>query len=101
MSDPLTQVVSLLRPRAVLSKQISGAGAWAVSYPDIGHPGFGVVLEGRCQLKIEDREVLTLEQGDFVLTPTSPAFTLSSIEEAEPLGRVSHKFRVARGMLAE
>ena len=31
MVDPLSDVIALLRPRAVFSKVISGAGAWAVA----------------------------------------------------------------------
>ena len=40
MSDPLSQIIQLLQPRAVVSKGISGAGRWAVRYSAFGHPGF-------------------------------------------------------------
>ena len=32
MNDPLSQVISLLAPRTVFSKRISGAGRWGVRY---------------------------------------------------------------------
>ncbi len=32
MADPLSQIITLLRPRAVFSKIISGAGQWGVRY---------------------------------------------------------------------
>lgn len=85
MSDPLTQVIQLLRPRAVFSKGISGAGAWAVRYAEFGQPGFCAVTEGRCRLVVEGEAPVILEEGDFVLLPATPAFTMSGLEPAPPL----------------
>ena len=82
MNDPFSDVIALLRPRAVFAKSISGAGAWAVRYPASGQPGFSVVLEGSCKLAIEGQEPVTLEQGDFVFLPATPAFVMSSFEPA-------------------
>ena len=45
MSDPLSDVISLLRPRAVLSKRISGAGAWGVRYAQFGELDVAVRTE--------------------------------------------------------
>lgn len=84
MSDPLAQVIELLRPRTVFSKGISGAGRWAVSYSAFGHPGFCAVLEGRCRLAVAGEAPVILEAGDFVLLPATPAFTMSSLEKATP-----------------
>jgi len=80
MSDPLSQVIELLAPRAVFSKGISGAGRWAVSYSAFGSPGFCAVLEGRCRLNVDGAEPVVMEAGDFVLLPATPAFTMSSME---------------------
>jgi AraC-like DNA-binding protein len=85
MTDPLAEVITLLQPRAVFSKGISGAGRWAVRYSDYGHPGFCVVLEGRCRLAVDKQEALTLEAGDFVLLPATPGFTMSGFEAATPV----------------
>lgn len=82
MIDPLTQVIQLLRPRAVFSKGISAAGAWAVQYAEFGHPGFCAMLEGRCRLAVEGEAPVILEEGDFVLLPATPAFTMSGFEPA-------------------
>lgn len=84
MSDPLTQVIELLRPRAVFSKGISGAGHWAVRYSAFGQPGFCAVLEGKCRLAVDGEQPVTLENGDFVLLPATPAFTMSGFEPATP-----------------
>ena len=85
MSDPLTEVVQLLQPRAVLANIISGKGDWAVRYSEYGHPGFCILLEGSCLLAVDGHEPITLREGDFVLLPTTPAFTLSSFVPAPPV----------------
>ena len=84
MSDPLSDFVHLLRPRAVFSKGIIGAGRWAVRYSEFGQPGFCAVLEGSCLLAIDGHPALTLEEGDFVLLPATPGFTMSGFEAATP-----------------
>lgn len=85
MADPLSDVVRLLRPGAVFSKGISGAGRWAVRYAAFGQPGFCAVLEGRCKLAVDGEEPVVLEEGDFVLLSTTPAFTMSGMEPAHPV----------------
>ena len=85
MADPLSQVIQLLRPRAVFPKVISGAGAWAVSYTEFGQPGFCAVTEGRCRLAVEGEAPVVIEEGDFILLPATPAFTMSGFTPAPPL----------------
>jgi AraC-like DNA-binding protein len=84
MTDPLSQIIALLRPRTIFSKGISGAGRWAVRYSEFGHPGFCAVLEGRCRLAVAGETPVVLEAGDFVLLPATPAFTISGFEAATP-----------------
>eukprot|EP01042_Synura_sphagnicola_P029513 gene29513-38066_t len=85
MIDPLAEIISLLRPQAVFTKGISGAGRWAVRYADFGYPSFCAVVEGSCRLAVDGEEALTLAAGDFVLLPTTPGFTLSGFEPATPV----------------
>lgn len=85
MSDPLSDLIALLRPRTVFAKAISGAGPWAVRYSDFGHPGFCTVIEGRCRLAVDGAEAVILEAGDFVLLPATPGFIMSGFEPAEPV----------------
>lgn len=81
--DPLSDVISLLRPSAVFSKPITGRGSWGVRYPAYGLPGFSIVLEGQCWLALDGAEPALLDRGDFVLLPASPAFALLSRPGAE------------------
>jgi AraC-like DNA-binding protein len=78
MSDPLSEVITLLRPRSVVSKPISGAGRWGIRYTEFGQPSFCTVLDGGCRLAVDGHRPITLEAGDFVLLPATPGFTMSS-----------------------
>jgi len=84
MTDPLSQVIALLQPRAVFSKRISGAGRWGVRYSDFGQPSFCAVLEGSCRLAVDGHRPLRLERGDFVLLPATPGFTMSGFDAVRP-----------------
>jgi AraC-like DNA-binding protein len=80
MTDPLSEVITLLQPRAVFSRRISGAGRWGVRYSAFGQPSFCAVLEGRCRLTVDGHVPVTLEAGDFVLLPATPGFAMSGFE---------------------
>ncbi len=76
--DPLSDLIGLLRPTAAVSKPISARGQWGVRYQPHDAPGFTVVLGGQAWLTFDGKEPLQLAQGDFVLLPTTPAFSLSN-----------------------
>lgn len=76
--DPLSDIITLLRPSAAVSKPISGKGRWGVRYAAHDAPGFTIVLVGNAWLTFEGEMPLRLAQGDFLLLPTTPAFSLSS-----------------------
>jgi len=80
MNDPLSEIITLLQPRAVFSRRISGAGRWGVRYSAFGEPSFCAVLDGKCRLTVDGHRPLTLEAGDFVLLAATPGFTMSSLE---------------------
>lgn len=99
MSDPLTEVVRLLHPRAVVANVITGKGNWAVRYSEYGLPSFCIGLEGSCLLAVDGHEPLTIEAGDFILLPTTPGFTLSSFVPAPPVHLDPREAAKARGEL--
>jgi len=90
MTDPLAQVISLLKPRAVFSKGISGAGRWGVRYSSFGNPSFCAVLEGSCRLAVDRHDPATLSAGDFVLLPATPGFVMSGFETVTPQSFDAH-----------
>ena len=83
MNDPLSEVISLLQPRAVFSRLISGAGRWGVRYSAFGEPSFCAILEGSLSSGGRWPPALTLEAGDFVLLPATPGFTMSGFGACE------------------
>lgn len=102
MSDPLAQVIELLRPQAVFSKGITAAGAWAVDYAEFGRPAFAAMTLGCCRLSVAGEASVVLEEGDFVLLPATPRFGMSSLEPG-PVLRIaadtappSHEIRYGR-----
>ena len=97
-SDPLAALIPLLRPQAVLSKIVSGAGRWSVRYPPHEHPGFCLMLEGSCFLDADGVGSFELHAGDFVLLPAVPAFTLASDLSITPTPvRPSHRPELRHG----
>lgn len=76
--DPLSDIIALLRPNTAIAKPITGRGRWAVRYGAHEAPGFTLILKGECWIAFENAAPLRLAQGDFLLLPSTPAFTLSS-----------------------
>ena len=76
--DPLSDIIALLRPSAAVSKPISGRGRWAVRYAAHAAPGFTIILKGECWVEFDAEPPLQLREGDFLLLPATPAFTLGS-----------------------
>ncbi len=101
MIDPLTEVVTLLRPRARFSKVVGGAGAWRVRRSHQGEPFYCVVLSGASCLSVGGEPPRLLRQSDFILIPASHDFAMSSVppppEDAPdppPLAQADGAFRL-------
>jgi AraC-like DNA-binding protein len=91
MTDPLTEVVSLLRPTVSRSKVVTGSSPWSVRRTELGQPFYCVVLKGHCRLDVDDADAIELAQGDFVLIPAARSFSMSGTGAGKPprLGRTS------------
>lgn len=97
MSDPLSDLIRLLHPRAVFANPISGKGDWAVRFAEFGQPSFCIVLQGRCRLCVDGHAPLTIIAGDFVLLPATPPFTIASETPAPPVHLDPAKLAATRG----
>src|SRR5262245_1762985 len=84
MSDPLSEVITLLQPRAVFSRRITAAGRWGVRFSSFGQPSFCAVIDGGCRLAVDGHRPLTLQADDFVLLPATPGFTMSGFKPVRP-----------------
>jgi AraC-like DNA-binding protein len=83
-SELFAAIIALLRPQAVVSKLVTGAGRWAVRYARYDDPGFCLMLEGGCFLDVDGLAPMALEQGDFVLLPEVPGFAMGSDRAVRP-----------------
>ncbi len=95
MSDPLTQIVTLLRPRAPFAKLASAAGAWRVRRDDLSGVFYNLTLMGRAVMVVGGERIV-LEAGDFVLAPDAKGFVMES-DPAPPAGRFSTPRMVSPG----
>jgi AraC-like DNA-binding protein len=84
MTDPLAEMITTLKLSAVLSKTVSGAGAWRVRRSDRGQSFYCALLEGACRLEIEGQASFTLHAGDFILIPAAYNFVMTSMTPLEP-----------------
>lgn len=76
--DPFSDVIALLRPSTAISKPITGRGCWGVRYRAHDAPGFTIILKGECWVAFDGQAPMLLREGDFVLLPSTPPFTLAS-----------------------
>ena len=78
--DPLSDVLSLLKPQGHLAGSVDANGEWSLAFP--AHEGIRcyAVVHGRCWLIVDDvPEPLRLESGDCVLlSPSDNTFRMAS-----------------------
>lgn len=89
MSDPLTEVISLLRPQVSFSKLAHASGPFRVRRDDVDAVFYCMLLSGRADLEVDGKVPLRLSGGDFVLIPAVTPFTLSSHDPPPPAGLIS------------
>ena len=76
--DPLLDLVSLLRPKATLWREIAATGRWAITFPKRDDLLFCSVLQGECLVVRPAIEPVTLHKGDFLLIRTGTPFRFAS-----------------------
>ncbi|MEC9243451.1 MAG: AraC family transcriptional regulator [Pseudomonadota bacterium] len=86
MSDPLSQAISLLSPRAPFSKVVEAAGPWRIRREEVGKAYYCLIFTGKARLEVEEEPPVDLYQGDFVLVPAAQSFSMSSIDPGAPAG---------------
>ena len=86
MSDPLADVISLLRPQAPFSKLTEASGPFRVRRDDVSEVFYCMLLVGRACLEVDGKPPVVMNAGDFVLIPSVTAFSISSIDPPPPPG---------------
>ncbi len=83
--DPLTQVIGLLRPNALLWKQLVASGAWSVRFPANDHVVFCLIGSGSCVCQLADGQRRVLHEGDFLLLAAPSVWSLGSGDDVVPV----------------
>jgi AraC-like DNA-binding protein len=77
--DPLSDVLSLLKPRGYLSGGIDAGGDWSIQFEQDAYFRCFAIISGRCWLCVDGEEdPVCLQQGEFVVLPHGRAFRLAS-----------------------
>jgi AraC-like DNA-binding protein len=84
--DPLSELLSLLKPRSHFSAGLAAGGAWALRCGPPDGIKFNAVMRGACWVSVDgEPENWRLEEGDcFLLTRPRP-FTLASDPSLVPI----------------
>lgn len=78
MSDPLSDVLSLVEARSVLSTGFSAGGAWSVRVSSYDGLKFNAVVRGTAWLAVDGHDAIPLGEGDCFMLAHGAPFVLSS-----------------------
>lgn len=92
MSDPLTDIVTLLNPRPTHTKLVEGSGQWRIVRESSGEAFYCAVLQGECLMSINGKAPKLLVSGDFVLIPATYTFENTSVGALTPVGITTPTF---------
>jgi AraC-like DNA-binding protein len=77
--DPLSDVLSLLKPRTFSSGGFDAGGEWSIQFPRYEDIKCYAVVSGQCWLLVEDiPDPVRLRKGDCILLPTDRSFRVAS-----------------------
>ena len=83
--DPLSSVLSLLKPRSHLSGRFDLGVRQAIVFPIYEGIKCYAVIAGGCWLTVPNAEPLLLEEGDCFLLPSGRSFALATDTSAPPV----------------
>jgi AraC-like DNA-binding protein len=90
-TDPLSDVLSLLKPKNYMSGGIDCGGEWSLYFSALNITRCFAIASGSCWLAMDGvSDPVHLEAGDCVLMPHGPAFRLASDLALEPVDAMTH-----------
>jgi len=75
--DPFSQIVMLLKPRAVFWRIVEAHGSWTIRFLPSDIVVFGQMIEGTARVDRDDGASLELAEGDFMVMPAPPPWTIT------------------------
>jgi AraC-like DNA-binding protein len=94
--DPLAETIALLRPEALLWKEMEVHGDWAIRFPASSALVFAMVAKGRCVFQIAGRDPSEMREGDFVLLKAPSVWSLGRDKDSEAHDFSPSQTRAAR-----
>ena len=83
--DPLSDVLSLLKPQSHVSAGFDAGGDWAIAFPKNAGIKCYAIVSGACWLAVEGvADPVHLKAGDCFLLPSGRAFRLASDLDVAP-----------------
>ena len=84
--DPLSDVLSLLKPNSYMSGGIDAGGKWSIGFEKYDVIRSYAVISGQCWLSVEGGpDAVHLEAGDCILLPKGLPFRLASDLNLKPV----------------
>ncbi len=84
--DPLSEVLSLLRPQGYAFRGLDAGGRWSIEFPEDEGVKCYAVTSGYCWLSVKDiPDPVHLAEGDCVLLPRGRQFLLASDLASTPV----------------
>jgi AraC-like DNA-binding protein len=85
-NDPLSEILTLIRARHILSGGFWAGGAWAIRFPTPGAAKFAAIVKGDCWLELEglNEPPVRLATGDVILLDGRYPIVMSSDLGIEP-----------------
>jgi AraC-like DNA-binding protein len=84
IKDPLSSVVTLLKPALSISKLVEAGGPWQVERQDMASPFYCAIVEGGATLRVRGRSPVNLRAGDFILISDLQSFTMTGTQPPDP-----------------
>src|SRR4051812_16356355 len=86
LTDPLSDVLSLLKPRSHVSGGLAAGGDWSIQFPRSNGIKCYAVTSGACWLVVDGvPDPVFLNSGDGFLLPNGRAFRLTSDTKLAPI----------------
>lgn len=83
--DPLSELLSLLKPKSYITAGFDAGGSWALVLDDLaGRIKCYAVMEGECWLAVDAEDPILLREGDCFILPTGRRATIASDLGVEP-----------------
>ncbi len=83
--DPLSQILVLLKPKAVFWRIVEAHGSWTIRFLPTDIVVFGQMLEGTARVDRDDGAGLDLAEGDFMVMPAPPPWTMKAGGGSPPI----------------